>query len=176
MPDRFTLDVLVEVVVELKWTNVSLLYSEGTYGESGAKYLERLAKDNNICIGFSHRIPSDADDGNFDRVVLDLYKEKARVVFLWCEVGHQHSLAQSLEKMELANSFVFLAGDGLTLGGTVAISSIKINHPQLSVPGFAEYVAKIEPWDHHTNPWLPITWTEYFGCTWGNSNHAVTIE
>ncbi len=44
---------MVEVLLEFGWTHVSLVYTEGGYGQHAAERLHTLAAQRGICIGAS---------------------------------------------------------------------------------------------------------------------------
>ena len=54
-PDKFQAQAMMEIVEHYNWTYISLLYSEGSYGENGAKMIEAEAKKRGICIGIPEK-------------------------------------------------------------------------------------------------------------------------
>lgn len=63
-PDSFQAVAIVDLIEYFGWTYVSLLYSEGSYGENAAKYIERLTRSREICLAVSKRLSSDYDDND----------------------------------------------------------------------------------------------------------------
>ncbi|ELU13849.1 hypothetical protein CAPTEDRAFT_107241 [Capitella teleta] len=130
MPDRFSLNALTQIASSMNWTYVSLVYSEGAYGESGAKYLEKLLKKHSpkMCLAYSRRVSSDADDNEYLEVIEQLAQLNARVIFIWCQQHHQHGLQMALKRLGLVHSFVYLACDNFKSDGSVATASFKVDH------------------------------------------------
>ena len=54
-PDRFQAQAMMEIVEHYNWTYISLLYSEGSYGENGMKLIEKEAKIRGICIEYTKK-------------------------------------------------------------------------------------------------------------------------
>ncbi|ELU13847.1 hypothetical protein CAPTEDRAFT_72291, partial [Capitella teleta] len=168
MPDRFSLNALTQIASSMNWTYVSLVYSEGAYGESGAKYLEKLLKKHSpkMCLAYSRRVSSDADDNEYLEVIEQLAQLNARVIFIWCQQHHQHGLQMALKRLGLVHSFVFLGGDNFVMDGSIAPAAFKVDHIQEKIPGFAMHMEQLRPWENKDNPWLPWVWSETFGCSW----------
>ena len=59
-PDNFQAEGIVDLLLYYNWTFVSLVYSEGSYGENGARKVTIWANINGICIGYERMIPSEA--------------------------------------------------------------------------------------------------------------------
>lgn len=47
---------MVAVVETFNWSYVSLVYSEGQYGESGQEQFTKEARHHNICIAISEKV------------------------------------------------------------------------------------------------------------------------
>ena len=71
-PDNFQAEGIVSLLLHFNWTYVSLLYSEGSYGENGARKIAKWASIYDICIGYERMIPSEANEGVFDNIVKHL--------------------------------------------------------------------------------------------------------
>lgn len=83
-PDSFQSSALVDIVKSVNWSYVSTIYSEGSYGEYGIEVFHREAQERNVCIATAEKVPSTADDREFDNIILKLKKKvNARGVILY---------------------------------------------------------------------------------------------
>ena len=49
-PDQLQGKAMVDLMKHFGWTYSALIYSEGTYGEQGAEYIQRLLEPNDTCV------------------------------------------------------------------------------------------------------------------------------
>lgn len=83
-PDTFQSSALVEIVKTVNWSYVSTVYSEGSYGEYGIEVFHREAQERNVCIATAEKVPSTADDKDFDAIIWKLKKkDNARGIILF---------------------------------------------------------------------------------------------
>lgn len=83
-PDTFQSSALVDIVKSVNWSYVSTVYSEGSYGEHGIEVFHREAGERNVCIATAEKIPSNADEKEFDNIITKLKKKvNARGVILF---------------------------------------------------------------------------------------------
>ena len=83
-PDTFQVEVLVDILQLYNWTYVSVVYSEGSYGESGYHEFYKLSLDRNICIALATKIPQDANSEFVEEALRSHMKKKnARVMVLF---------------------------------------------------------------------------------------------
>lgn len=74
-PDTFQSSALVDIVKTVNWSYVSTVYSEGSYGEYGIEVFHREAQERNVCIAAAEKVPSTADDKEFENIILKLRKK-----------------------------------------------------------------------------------------------------
>ncbi|KAF7267002.1 hypothetical protein GWI33_019708 [Rhynchophorus ferrugineus] len=83
-PDTFQSSALVDIVKSVNWSYVSTVYSEGSYGEYGIEVFHREAQERNVCIATAEKVPSTADEKEFDNIIIKLKKKvNARGVVLF---------------------------------------------------------------------------------------------
>ncbi|KAJ8977494.1 hypothetical protein NQ317_005753 [Molorchus minor] len=75
-PDTFQSSALVDIVKSINWSYVSTIYSEGSYGEYGIEVFHREAQERNVCIATAEKVPSAADEREFDNIIMKLKKEE----------------------------------------------------------------------------------------------------
>ena len=174
-PDAFQSVALVDIIEYFGWTYVSLLYSEGSYGENAAKNIERLTRSRGICLGVSKRISSDPNDEEVKRVLLNIQvNNDAPVVILFMESMGIDKLFGYILKNNMTSNFLWVSGDSFpaidSLGvAEGAIGSLYVGHPSYHMPQYKNFIKGLS-WKSSKNPWLPLIYKSAFGCTWNVSN------
>lgn len=105
-PDTFQSSALVDIVKTVNWSYVSTVYSEGSYGEYGIEVFHREAQERNVCIAAAEKVPSTADDKEFENIILKLRKKvnaKGIILFTRAEdarlVHHAPHCSKRLQTM-----------------------------------------------------------------------------
>lgn len=75
-PDTFQSIALVDIVKLFNWSYVSTIYSEGSYGEYGFEAFHKEATERNVCIAIAEKVPSTANDKEFDQILTKLQKKR----------------------------------------------------------------------------------------------------
>lgn len=90
LPDEFQAKFLKDFLVAHKWTYISILYSDDTYGRSGA---HALSKMKSLCVYMQQRVIFPIDDNFIKQTFNRLTESKdSNVIILW---GH-FNLIQSI--------------------------------------------------------------------------------
>ena len=111
-PDNFQAIGIVQVLLYYNWTYISLTYSEGSYGENGAKKIEKWKKNNDICIGYEKKIP--ANSKTYDIIVKHLVENyKARTVVLFVSTSEARNLFKAIEKSGNMGYFIWVGTDNI---------------------------------------------------------------
>lgn len=74
---------MVEIVMRLGWSYISIIYEESNYGVKAYEELEELLAANDICIAIKEKLVKDsgvAQDRQYDNIVQKLIKSRARGV------------------------------------------------------------------------------------------------
>jgi len=75
---------MLDILLYFNWTYVSVVYSEGCYGESAVEQLKVAAESNGICVGLTVALRQHADVPQaVDDVVNRLIEISAQVVILF---------------------------------------------------------------------------------------------
>ncbi|KAL3268459.1 hypothetical protein HHI36_007570 [Cryptolaemus montrouzieri] len=80
--DHYQVKAMVDIILLLKWSYVSILYEESNYGIKAFEVLEDLLAEHNICIAIKEKLVKDsgvADESAYDVIVAKLLtKPRAR--------------------------------------------------------------------------------------------------
>ncbi|KAG5269845.1 hypothetical protein AALO_G00206840 [Alosa alosa] len=164
---------MLDIVKRYNWSYVSAIHTEGNYGESGMEAFKELAHKEGICIAHSDKIWSNADEHNFDRLLLKLRAQlpKARVVACFCEGMTVRGILLAMKRQGLVGEFLLVGSDGwadrydVTDGlAREAAGGITIKLQSADVKWFDEYYLKLRPENNQRNPWFPEFWQHRFHC------------
>ena len=165
---------MLNFINELGWTYISLIYSEGSYGERGARLLERHASSHGICIAYENMIDSDAKKPAIEGVVRGLIQNpRARVVVLIIAHPKAKMLYEIVEERDLIGRFVWVAGDAvgvrLSAMSDGAVGTFALQPVFGESSGFSDYFRALTPQNNHDNPWMQEYWADVYDCSWEES-------
>lgn len=162
---------MIDLMLYYNWTYVSLVYSEGSYGENGGKKIERATRTNRICIAYSTMLSSDLTDQEIAYVIHRIRLARAKTVVLIADYEH---LLQLFNHRDLVTGppgeFICHTSDtGRDLGKSFD-GAIVMGFPIKIKPGFASEVSQMTPLTNPNNPWFTEVWQSYHNCQYKNSN------
>ncbi|KAH9421598.1 Metabotropic glutamate receptor 3, partial [Dermatophagoides pteronyssinus] len=171
-PDTYQALALVDLVLKFNWSYVSLVTSEGQYGDSGMTAFVREAKKRSICIAANEKVPQNADSIYFQSILYNLRtKPMARGVVLFLRAEDNRGLLEAAQSLNFTNYFTFVASDGwgkqehLVLGvEQIAEGAITVELATTEVQEFDEYFADLTIETNQRNPWFKEYWRDTYGC------------
>ena len=172
-PDRFQAQAMMEIIEHYNWTYISLLYSEGSYGENGMKLIEKEAKIRGICVEYTKRIPQGKDRESYDIIINHLLETyKARVVILFVEEDEGPNLFDAFEKRGVKDYFMWVSSDSLADGkyGAAANGMMTMSMTLGMNDSFRNHYKYLVPSNSSGNPWMYLLWEMHYQCKWNNSS------
>lgn len=167
----FQARAIADIVLRLRWSYVSLVSSEGLYGDSGSKEFAKQAQKRNICIATHEKISPTIDHNAYDSIVSNLFKRNATGVVLFTRAEDTRDLLLAVKRANLHHNFAWVAADGwgthqnLVEGvEEVAWGAITVELQAKAIPGFDQYMKGLTPWVNQRNPWFSEYWQEWFQC------------
>lgn len=167
----FQARAIADIVLKLGWSYVSLVSSEGLYGDSGSKEFTKQASERRICIATHEKIPPKGTAEAYDSMVANLLKHNATGVVLFTRAEDTREVLLAAKRMELDHKFAWVAADGwgthqkLVEGvESVAWGAITVELQAKAIPDFDEYMKALTPWSNARNPWFNEYWQEWFDC------------
>ncbi|XP_064488692.1 metabotropic glutamate receptor-like [Ornithodoros turicata] len=172
-PDTFQAVAMVAVVQKFNWSYVSLVTSEGQYGESGMNAFQREARAKNICIAVQEKVPHSATKDTFDQIYVNLMqKSNARGVVLFTRAEDSRGILAAAKRSNRSQYFSWIASDGwgkqekLVEGlEDVAEGAITIELESRFIPDFDDYMKNLTVEANKRNPWFKEYWEDVFQCT-----------
>jgi len=181
--DSFMTKALIDLANMFGWSYISIVYSEGAYGENGASQTSRWIRSSgpqyNICLAVSFRIPTAALPGDYSMVVDALMaNSRARVVIAFLNFPDMFAIFPLLEQVAGAGQFLWMSADGFA-GVTplplakLLTGSIYVDHPASKIPDYKEYTYSSAFWDMK-NIWIYEMWQKQYDCV--VSDYASTSD
>ncbi|XP_057330958.1 metabotropic glutamate receptor isoform X1 [Microplitis mediator] len=172
-PDTFQSIALVDVVKSANWSYVSTVHSEGSYGESGIEVFTRQATERNVCIAAAEKVPSAADDKDFDSIIQRLSKKpNARAVVLFTRAEDARRILEAARRSNITQPFQWIASDGWGRQNKLvegiedeAEGAITVELQSKTIPSFDDYMQALTPQINKRNPWFGEYWEDVFDCT-----------
>lgn len=169
--DMFQARAIADIVLKLNWSYVSLVSSEGLYGDSGSKEFMKQASVRRICIATHEKISPATDTIAYDSIIANLLKRNATGVVLFTRAEDTRELLLAVKRARLFHNFAWVAADGwgthqkLVEGvEEVALGAITVELQAKAIPGFDGYMKALTPWQNGRNPWFSEYWQEWFDC------------
>ena len=174
-PDRFQADAILDLLLKFGWTYASLLYMEGSYGENGAKQIEKRTKSRGICIAYSHMMSSDELDEDAKEVARQVIRhKKARVIIAFTNAKYLTRVFRRIEEAGYAGYFIWVGSDAFSAISTERITNgaFQMGFGRAEDEKFAKYYEGLTPVNTPDNPWIRDYWQALYKCSWDNSPGA----
>lgn len=85
--DHYQVKAMVEIVLRMGWSYISIIYEESNYGVKAFEELEELLAEKGICIAIKEKLVKDsgvAPEKQYDNIVIKLLtKSRARGKFIF---------------------------------------------------------------------------------------------
>jgi len=175
-PDTQQVDAMLDLASSLGWSSFSIVYSEGSYGESAFEYLKRMTdlKADDYCLMNHFKVNSQT---NFTTIVDTLQRpvyKTTTVIILFCNTEH---IGLFLNALYVGHHFVILASDSWgnkqEFLKTEHIKSVahgaltfKLRAPRVN--RFIEYFQGLNATNNARNEWF-LEYLESIGCSVKNS-------
>lgn len=176
--DLFQARALADIVQKLGWSYVSLVSSEGLYGNSGSKEFVKQAASRKVCIATHEKISPTMEERAYDSLISTLQEKNTTGVVLFTRADDSRELLLAVKRARsrtttpgLLTSFAWVAADGWgtqakLIEGVeeVAWGAITVELQAKTIPGFDQYMRSLTPWLNLRNPWFSEYWETWFQC------------
>lgn len=174
----FQARAIADIVQRLGWSYVSLVSSEGLYGDSGSKEFMKQAASRKICIATHEKISPTMEEIAYDSLVVTLQQRNATGVVLFLRAEDTSGLLSAVKRARsrtvqpgVLTSFSWVAADGWGTHAKlienvedVAWGAITVELQAKAIPGFDSYMRSLTPWSNLRNPWFSEYWETWFQC------------
>ncbi|GFN89549.1 metabotropic glutamate receptor-like [Plakobranchus ocellatus] len=148
-PDKYQVEAMLSFITEHRWSYVSVVYLEGSYGEAAFAHIKTLSAELGVCIATSHRVDGQTQ---MDTISRDLLTHgNARVVILFIYRSHAVRLLRSVASLNATGHFIWLASDGWKPYSRSAMKGLEretlgtfsFGYQSNPVPEFYKHVAEV---------------------------------
>lgn len=181
-PDSYFAEALGELLQRLGWSYVSIIYSKGTYPESGTQEVIKALNKRDICVANEIRLPRFPKKKDFDYAIEQTTSfQKANVVLLVTIQRDSRGLLEAKERYFLAKRLNFIGSiawsnrDDITKGlGHVADGTITFGHQEGNVTSFEEYFRSLNLSNYNQSyrGWFEEFWQKQFNCSLRNATDS----
>ena len=177
-PDHIQGKAMVDLMRHFGWTYYALIYSQGTYGEQGANYIQRLLEPNDTCVALVKRLRSNAKLEEFEQIFDELDKiQKARVVLLFLSEEHVKRFFETVAKREIQNKYIWIGSNTIArLSGPEVSGSFAIVSNETVSGDFSTYYSSLTPENNPNNPWMKELWERLYNCSWQRSDPQLSCK
>ena len=179
--DHYQVKAMVDIVMRMGWSYISIIYEESNYGVKAFEELEELLGKYNICIAVKEKLVKDsgvAQEKAYDGIVQKLLtKSRARGAIIF---GSDQEVAQVMRAVNRNNAtgvFSWIGSDGWSGRNLVSDGNekevegtISVQPQSNTVLGFEEYFLDLTVENNLRNPWFVEFWEAHFECKYPNSS------
>lgn len=117
----------MDIAHYFNWTYVSIVSSEGQYGDSGLTAFIRSARNRGVCIAANEKVTMHANASSFDQIMESLLsKPNAKGVVLFLRMEDARGLLLAAKRVGKVGQFIFLGKHIFCLREPLRLSSVKI--------------------------------------------------
>ena len=172
--DAEQVKAIIGILKNKDWKHVQVVYTEDSYGQSGMKVLQTMAKSEGVCVVNNMGVPLNYSTADMDAVLQGLRDNKeAEVVVLFAHDGMVRDFLRTVSLRRARGEFTFIGTnkwginemvtDGLETAAEGAIT-LTLNAQSQAYRTFKSYYEALKPGDSKYNPWFNEYWQEKFNC------------
>ncbi|XP_069816226.1 extracellular calcium-sensing receptor-like [Dendropsophus ebraccatus] len=177
--DAFQSRGLAQLVLHFGWTWIGLVALEDDYGQQGVQIVKREILKAGACVAFTENIISSRQDFNTPHIAQVVKDSTATVVvfftpvielsFVLDEMLRQNVTGKVLIATEAwsTSSFFLVNKYSRLLLGTIGFAL-----PSGNMPGFGDFLNRINPSMIVGNQYIKIFWEQVFGCKLKNQTSS----
>lgn len=181
--DHYQVKAMVDIVLTMGWSYVSIIYEESNYGIKAFEELEELLGKHNICIAIKEKLVKDsgvAEEIAYDNIVLKLLtKPRARGCIIFGSDQEVAGVMRAVRRCNATGAFSWIGSDGWSARGLVSngnepeVEGTLSVQPQANpVKGFEEYFLNLTVENNRRNPWFVEFWEDHFKCRYPNASRT----
>ncbi|XP_059151969.1 metabotropic glutamate receptor 3-like [Physella acuta] len=171
------IEAVFEFLLLQNWTYISVMYSDGTYGEGMYEKLrEKTRKDFRICLAKEMKFYTYSTQENYADAIQDVkILGNSRVVLTFLEEYSAHALVASIIQSKEAGWLVWVMNEPflnrvLDLFNyndydsvRLFVGSVYLGFKTYTTEGYNGHLSALRP-DTHTNPWFKKYWMDLNRC------------
>ncbi|CAG5124018.1 unnamed protein product [Candidula unifasciata] len=174
-PNKYQAIAMLEFIWSNGWTYISVVYSQGTYGERAFETIKGSAAKYNICIAVSYRV---GNEENMTAVARGLNaNSRARAVILFADEQPARNLFAEIEILGAIGQFIWICCDSVANASKEKLlphlksvmGAFMFIYSTALVPEFYDYIRR-QNVSTSTNPWFKPAWENTAGCSFADGS------
>ncbi len=182
--DDMQAEVIIQFILEMKWQAFAIVYQNDAYGQLGYNIINKLSKENDLCIAKSIRVDVNMDDTKANEVLSDLYilnglhDVKVVVLFMsWTEVYTLLKVANTRHKrkrMQWIGTESWATRNNFKNKEVSyeAAGAVTVMAKAIPSQGLIKYMINRKPFNNTRDPFFEDWWQQIFQCRLPNSNNG----
>ena len=165
-PDKYQSQAILDILEHYGWHYFALVYSEGSYGQNGAKNIERGAKERGLCLALSEMIYSDYTKSEIRDIIDSLVDNgQVRAVVLFTGGRDLRNFFSQLSE-DLYGKFIWIGSDwvGFSTYGEPADGALVMHFLDAESEDYMRYIETVNPFNNPDDFWLREAWTNSKVC------------
>ena len=185
-PDSFFAEALAELLERLGWNYVSIIYSKGTYPESGAQEVIKALTKRKICLAKKHRLARFPKSVEYDYAMAEAAKVKEANVVIFVTIQRDsRRLLMAKKRQPLAKRLLIVGSvawsnrDDITKElGAVAEGTITFAHQEGEIKEFETHFRSLNLSNYNASykGWFRTFWQKQFKCSLNDSANSKLVE
>ncbi|XP_073402836.1 extracellular calcium-sensing receptor-like [Dendrobates tinctorius] len=169
--DDFQSKGLAQLLIHFGWTWVGLVGVGNDYGQQGIQVIKQEIFRSGACVAFTEFLLLDEDDKNAPHITKVIKESTATAVVLFSTDIYLNPLIDEMVKQKVTGK-VFVASEAWCIStilldnkySTLLSGSIGFAFHSSTIPGFNDYLGKVDPLNSPTGIVAKIFWENVFGC------------
>lgn len=169
--DNYQADALVDLLIQMKWKYISVVYSDDAYGNDLYSIFVEKAKAKSICVAMSPTITVGYSADDFQSVVRVLRgNPQANVVLLLTSDVHTRDLLTAAETLQV-NDLQWVGTDTwgsrdyvTEMAPITSRGAITLQFREFVDQDFIDYFSSLNPYNNFRNPWWKLFLSRKFEC------------
>lgn len=173
-PDKHQVEAMLTFISDHGWSYISVIYSQGPYGERAIEYIKEKVGLFGICIATHHRLTTSIDS---QQIAANLVKHsRARVVIMFIDHIVAKQVFEEVKNLNYLNHFVWIGSDLWSFNYDNYLDGYKDSvvgafsfYPYSKfVSPYYDYLGKQTP-ATSTNPFIKEAWESLTNCSFVNN-------
>ena len=179
-PDSFFAEALAQLLEKMGWSYVSLIYSEGTYSETGAQEVIKAMKKRRMCLAKKLRLTRFPKEPEYQRVIAEVaaVEEVNVVIFVTIQRDSRELLRAKRDQPQakrllIVGSVAWSNRDDITNGlESTADGTITFAHREGKMTDFETHFRSLNLTNYNANykKWFREFWQKQFQCSFNDSS------
>ncbi|XP_069816233.1 extracellular calcium-sensing receptor-like [Dendropsophus ebraccatus] len=169
--DAFQSQGLAQLVLHFGWTWIGLVALDDDYGQQGIQIVKRDILKAGACVAFTETIISSREDLNAPHIAQVVKDSTATVVVFFSPVIDLSYVLDEMLRQNVTGK-VWIASEAWSTSSFLSVSkysrlllgTIGFTLPRGIMPGFGDFLNRINPSTVVGNQYIKILWEQVFGC------------